>query len=238
MACRAGGWRLGLAGGYSTTDFSIAGQDASGSSDNWHVGLYGGKMWGPLALRAGLAYTWQDIGTARSVAFPGFSDNLSADYDAGTFQAFGELGWRADTAFAAFEPYANLAYVGLDTGAYLEQGGAAALISDGSQMDTTFTTLGLRTSKAFVVGTTQATLRGALGWRHAFGDITPAISQGFVISDAFTITGVPIAEDAALLEAGMDVLIGAGTTLGIAYTGQFGDSLTQNGFNASLKVGF
>jgi len=107
-----------------------------------------------------------------------------------------------------------------------------------AQMDTTFTTLGLRMSKAFVVGTTGATLRRALGWRHAFGDITPAISQGFVISDAFTVTGVPIAENAALLEAGLDVRIGAGTTLGIAYSGQFGESLSQNGFNADLTVGF
>ena len=81
-------------------------------------------------------------------------------------------------------------------------------------------------------------MRGALGWRHAFGDITPAISQAFVSSDAFTVTGVPIAEDAAVLEAGLDVLLGASTTLGVAYTGQFGDGVTQNGFNATLKVSF
>ena len=233
-----GGWRLGVAGGYSYSDFSTDGSNASGNGDNWHVGLYGGKAWGPLALRTGLAYTWQDASTARSVAFPGFSENLSADYDADTFQAFGELGWRADSAFASFEPYVNLAYVGVDTGAYSEQGGAAALVSNGSEMDTTFSTLGFRVSKEIVLGMTEATLRGALGWRYAFGDVTPTISQSFLTSDAFTVTGVPIAENAALLEAGLDMQMGPGTTLGVVYTGQFGDSASQNGLNANLTVDF
>ncbi|HWK65119.1 MAG TPA: autotransporter domain-containing protein [Rhizobiaceae bacterium] len=232
------GWRLGVAGGYSHSDFSIARRNSSGDSDNWHVGLYGGKVWGPLALRTGLTYTWQGVTTARSVAFPGYSDSLNADYDTGTFQAFGELGYRIDTAHASFEPYANLAYVSLDTGGYREKGGAAALFSDGAGMDTTFSTLGLRASKEIALGSHDATVRGAIGWRHAFGDITPAIGQAFVSSDAFTVTGAPVAENAAVVEAGFDLLVGTSTTIGLAYTGQFGDSVTRNGFDATLKVSF
>ncbi|WP_018391443.1 autotransporter domain-containing protein, partial [Ancylobacter sp. FA202] len=234
----ADGWRLGIAGGYSFTDFSIADRASSGSSENWHIGLYGGKVWGPLALRSGVAYTLQDVSTTRSVGFPGFYDSLTADYDVGTLQAFGELGYRIDTPFAALEPYVNLAYVSLDSGSYAERGGSAALYSSGSDMGTTFTTLGLRVSKALTFDSYEVTLRGVLGWRHAFGDITPAVSQAFVSSDAFTVTGVPIAEDAAVLELGLDMLVGANTTLGIAYTGQFGDGVTQNGFNAVLKASF
>lgn len=232
------GWRLGVAGGYSYTNFDVSDRNSSSDSDNWHLGLFAGNQWGALALRTGLAYTWQDVSTSRSVAFTGYSDSLSADYDAGTFQAFGELGYRIDTAAAAFEPFANLAYVSVSSDGYTEQGGAAALTGDASDMDTTFTTLGLRVAKEIVLGKTDATLRGALGWRHAFGDITPAATQTFAGSDPFTITGTPIAEDAAVLEAGLDVLIGPSSTLGVAYTGQFGDGVTQNGFNATLKVAF
>ncbi|MBS9478669.1 autotransporter outer membrane beta-barrel domain-containing protein, partial [Ancylobacter radicis] len=232
------GWRLGVAGGYSYTDFSISGRNSSGSSDNWHIGLYGGNEWGPLALRTGLAYTWQDISTNRSVAFTGYSDSLSAGYTAGTVQAFGELGYRFDAAGIAFEPFANLSYVSLDQDGYTEEGGAAALTGDSQTMDTTFTTLGLRLAKEIAFGSTAATLRGAIGWRHAFGDIDPTVTQAFAGSDAFTITGAPIAEDAAVLEAGLDVLISATSTLGIAYTGQYGDGVTENGFNARLTVRF
>lgn len=232
------GWRLGLAGGYSYTDFSISGRNASGNSDNWHIALYGGNVWGPLALRTGLAYTWHDISTNRSVAFTGFADSLSADYNAGTVQAFGELGYRIDAMGVAFEPFANLAYVSLSQDGYTERGGAAALTGGSETMDTTFSTLGLRLSKEVSFGATTATLRGALGWRHAFGDSSPTVSQAFVGWDAFTVTGVPIAEDAAVLEAGVDMLITPSATLGIAYTGQYGDGVTENGFNARLSVKF
>ncbi|WAC27609.1 autotransporter outer membrane beta-barrel domain-containing protein [Ancylobacter sp. SL191] len=232
------GWRLGVAGGYSYTDFSISGRNSSGSSDNWHIGVYGGNAWGPLALRTGLAYTWQDISTNRSVAFTGYSDSLSADYDAGTVQAFGELGYRIDAAGIAFEPFANLSYVSLHQDGYTEEGGAAALTGDSQTMDTTFTTLGLRLAKEIAFGSTAATLRGALGWRHAFGDIDPTVTQAFAGSDAFTVTGAPIAEDAAVIEAGLDMLISPTATLGIAYTGQYGDGVSENGVNARLSVRF
>nr|WP_246339853.1 autotransporter domain-containing protein [Ancylobacter tetraedralis] len=232
------GWRVGVAGGYIYTDFSVSGRNASGSSDNGHVGLYAGKTWDALALRSGLAYTWHDVSTGRTVAFPGFADSLSADYNAGTFQAFGELGYRIEAPFASLEPFANLAYVHLNTDGYTEQGGAAALYSDGSDFDTTFATLGLRASRELTLGAYEATLRGTLGWRHAFGDIAPSVTQAFLGSDAFTVTGVPIAEDAAVLEAGLDLRLSASSTLGIAYTGQFGDGVTQNSFNASLTVKF
>ncbi|RLP78198.1 autotransporter domain-containing protein [Xanthobacter tagetidis] len=232
------GWRLGVAGGYSDTAFSISGRNASGSSENWHAGLYGGRTWGPLALRAGLAYTLQDISTSRSVAFTGYRDNLSADYDAGTVQAFGELGYRIDAAGIAFEPFANLAYVSLHQDGYREQGGAAALTGDAQTMATTFTTLGLRLARDVALGPTTATLRGSVGWRHAFGDVLPTVTQAFAGSDAFTITGAPIAQDAAVLEAGLDMRLAPGATLGVAYTGQFGDGVSDNGFNARLSVRF
>ena len=232
------GWRLGITGGYSYTDFDVDSRNSSGDSENWHIGLYGGNQWGPLGLRTGLAYTFHDVEMSRAVGFTGFSDALSSDYDAGTFQAFGELGYRIDTAFAAFEPFANLAYVSLHTDGFTEDGGAAALAGSSSTTDTSFTTLGLRASKTVLIGNAETTLRGALSWRHAFGDVTPLATQAFAGSEAFTGAGTPIAEDAALIEAGFDVLVSDSTTLGVAYSGQFGDGVTQNGFNATLKVTF
>jgi outer membrane autotransporter protein len=232
------GWRLGVVGGYGYTSFDFDGRNASGSSDDWTVGAYAGNQWGALGLRTGLAYTWQDVESSRSVAFEGFADQLKADYDAGTFQAFGELGCRIETVFASFEPFAGLAYVSLDTNGFGEAGGAAALTASGSGMDTTFSTLGLRLAKEVTIGSLAATLRGTVGWQHAFGDVTPRATQAFLGSVPFTVTGVPLAEDAALIEAGLDLSLAEATTLGLAYAGQFGDGITQNSFNATLKVSF
>lgn len=234
----AAGWRLGVVGGYGYTSFDFDGRNASGSSDDWTISAYAGNQWGALGLRTGLAYTWQDVESSRSVAFEGFADQLKADYDAGTFQVFGELGYRIETGFVAFEPFAGLAYVSLDTSGFGETGGAAALTASGSDMDTTFTTLGIRLAKEVTIGSLAATLRGTVGWQHAFGDVTPRATQAFLGSIPFTVTGVPLAEDAALVEAGLDLTLTEATTLGFAYAGQFGDSTTQNSVNATLKVSF
>lgn len=234
----ASGWRLGVVGGYSQTDLDAKGRYASAQSDNWHLGVYGGNQWGPIGLRAGLVQTWHNIDASRSVAYTGFSDSLTADYDARTFQAFGEMGYRIDTTVAAFEPFANLSHVRLRTDGFNETGGAAALSVDSETTNTTFTTLGLRASAPLQLGSTSANLKGTLGWRHAYGDITPESSQSFAGSNAFVVEGSPIAKDAALVEVGFDMAITQASTFGVSYSGQFGSGAQRNGFNAALKVGF
>lgn len=232
------GWRLGVVGGYSQTDLNGKGRNASADSDNWHLGIYGGNQWGPIGLRAGLVHTWHSIDSSRSVSYSGFSDSLGADYHARTLQAFGELGYRIDTTVAAFEPFANLSHVRLHTDGFTEKGGAAALTVDGNNTNTTFTTLGMRASAPLQLGSTNANLKSTLGWRHAYGDITPESTQLFAGSNPFTVEGVAIAKDAALVEAGFDMAITESAKFGLSYVGQFGSGTTQNGVNATLNVKF
>jgi subtilase-type serine protease len=231
-------WRVGLLAGYSHTSFDVDDRAASGSSNNYHLGVYAGTQRGPLGFRSGLAYTWHRIETDRLVAFPGFSDSLSADYDAGTFQAFGELGYRLDTASASFEPYANLAYVNFDADGFSENGGAAALSGADQSSDATFTTLGLRAASSFTLGSVNATARGGIGWRHAFGDVAPETSLAFAGGSSFAVRGAPIAEDAALIEAGLDVSLTETAMLGLDYQGQLASDAQEHGFNAKLAVRF
>jgi len=230
--------RLGILAGYSHDSFDVDARASSGSSDNYHLGLYGGTQRGALGLRGGIAYTWHKLSTSRSAVFPGFSERLEADYDAGTFQAFGEAGYRIDTATASFEPFANLAHVSLRTGAFTEKGGAAALASPSQTTDTTFTTLGVRASTVFSLGATRATARGMVGWRHAFGDIVPSATHDFARSGLFTIAGVPIARNAAVLEAGLDFAVSDNATLGVSYSGQFGSGARDNSAKADFSIRF
>lgn len=230
--------RLGLMAGYSHSSFHADGRSSSASSDNYHLGLYGGTQWGAVGFRSGLAYSWHDIETSRSVIIPGFADSLSGDYDAGTFQAFGELGYRIDTTVASFEPFANLAYVNLRSDGFSESGSAAALSGHSETTETTFTTLGLRASSNLMLGTMKSVARGTLGWRHAFGDVTPGATHSFAGGEAFTVAGVPIAENSAVIEAGLDLTVTEAATVGVSYQGQFGSGVQQNGFNAKLNVRF
>jgi outer membrane autotransporter protein len=233
-----GDWRLGLLAGYSRSSFDVDDRASSGSSNNYHLGLYGGTQWGNLAFRTGAAYTWHDIDTNRTAAFPGFADSLSADYSAGTFQAFGELGYGIELGATRFEPFANLAHVSLRTDSFTEQGGPAALSVDGGTTAVTFTTLGLRAEHTMALGTVNATLRGMIGWRHAFGDLTPESVNAFAGGDAFTIAGAPIAQDSAVIEAGLDFNLTPEATFGLSYTGQIASDAYDHGFRANLSVRF
>lgn len=231
-------WRVGLLAGYSRSSFDVDHRASSGDSDNYHLGLYGGTQWGALGIRAGAAYTWHDIEIDRAVGFTGFADSPSASYDAATAQVFGEVGYRVDTAVASFEPFAGVAYVNLNTDGFTEDGGAAALSVDGATTDTTFTTLGVRVATDFTLGTMQATARGMLGWRHAFGDITPLSTHTFAGGDAFTVAGVPIAQDAAVIEAGLDFVITQKAILGISYNGQIASDARDHGLKADFTMKF
>lgn len=234
-----GNWRLGAVAGYSRSDFDVKGRQSSGESDNYHLGLYGGANWGALTLRTGAAYTWHDISTNRTVSFPGFGDRLKGDYGAGTTQLFGELAYGFALGATRIEPFANLAYVSLHTDGFRETGGAAALTGAAATTDATFTTLGLRASTRLTLGGASLTAKGTLGWRHAFGDVTPLASLRFAGGgNGFGIGGVPIARNAALIETGLDYALSPNATLGVSYGGQFGSGIADHAAKANFNVRF
>jgi outer membrane autotransporter protein len=231
-------WRVGLVTGYSRSSFHADDRASSGDSDNYHLGLFGGTSFGNLGLSLGAAHTWHEIETNRGIVFPGFADSAEASYDARTAQVFGELGYRIDRGPFAFEPFANLAYVNVHADEFAESGGAAALTGASGTTDATFATLGLRAATDLPLGGINATARGMVGWRHAFGDVTPLADFAFAGGDAFAIAGTPIAEDALVLEAGVDVGLSEKASLGISYSGQIGDGAQDHGFRADFSVKF
>lgn len=234
----ADNWRIGLLTGYSRSNFSVDAQRALSGSDNYHFGVYGGTQRGNLAFRFGSTYTWHDITSSRSVALPGFFNRLSADYSASTAQVFGELGYQIEAGQFGFEPFANLAYVNLHSNGFVERGGAAALTSRGGDTGTAFTTLGLRASTDFALGNVRTTARGTLGWLHAYGDLTSVSVMSFAGGNPFIVTGVPIATDAAVVEAGLDLHVTRQATLGISYGGQFGGAVTDQSVRGNFTMRF
>ncbi|MCA0276720.1 MAG: autotransporter domain-containing protein [Proteobacteria bacterium] len=233
-----GDWRVGLLAGYSRTSFETDGGASSGDSDNFHLGVYGGRHFGAVALRAGAAYTRHSIDTTRTISFPGLSETLKASYDAGTAQVFVEAGYRAEMGRVAFEPFAGLAYVSTSTDGFTETGGAAALTGADKSFDSTTSTLGLRAATDLHLGDAKATARGGLGWRHAFGGVEPSSTVAFAGGDSFTVYGAPIARDALLIEAGFDLAIAPKATLGLTYTGQIANGARDHGAKATLAAKF
>jgi subtilase-type serine protease len=72
--------------------------------------------------------------------------------------------------------------------------------------------------------------RASLAWQHAFDNAAPGAVLAFQAAPAtpFTISGVPIARDALLAEAGLDLAIGRHATVGVSYTGQIARNVTDH----------
>ena len=230
--------RLGVVGGYSHSTLSVHDRNSSASSENFDLGVYGGGQWDRLGISFGANYTWHNIDTQRSVAFPGVVDNLSADYQARTAQVYGDVGYKLNLGGLNFEPFAGLAYVNLDRDGFQEKGGIAALSGQDSSTDATFTTLGVRLENTFKLGEINVTANGMVGWRHTFDKVTPTSTHAFASGNPFTISGVPLAQDVAVFEVGINAALNEQLSVGLSYSGQFGDGLQDQGLRGSLNWRF
>ncbi|MDH4986713.1 autotransporter-associated beta strand repeat-containing protein [Aminobacter anthyllidis] len=230
--------RIGAFAGYNNGSFSAHDRASSGDSSAYHAGVFAGGQWEAFSLRAGAAYSWADIDTSRTVAFANFNDKLTASYDAGTAQLFGEASYRLQKGDAIVEPFAALAYINVKTDGFTEKGGQAALTASAATTETTFATLGVRASTDISIRGMDAKLHGMVGWRHAFGDVTSLTSVAFKGASAFTVAGTPIAKDTAIVEAGLDLTLTPDATLGVTYAGQFGSGAVDQSFRANLGVSF
>ncbi len=238
-----GGWRLGGAVGYTGSHNSVADVSSRMSVDSYTATVFGGKNIeagpGHFRFMAGAAYTWHEIDAKRNVAVGGLNQRLESSYDASSTQVFTELGYKLPLGDAyAIEPFAGVAWNQVRTRGFQESGGTAALRGEGSTDDVTSTTLGLR--GAMLIGSDNAPgrLTATLGWRHAMGDVKPTQKLAFEGGSTFTVSGVPIARDAAVLGLGAEVALTRNTTAGVAYDAQFGGGNRQQAGMFKLMTRF
>jgi outer membrane autotransporter protein len=233
---RFGDWRAGFAVGYTNSAVTVAPRASSASIDTAHFAAYAATSRGAFNLRTGADFAWNNISTSRSIAFPGFADAASARYGAGEVQLFGELGYGIAWGALAAEPFGGLAFVHLRTDSFAEAGGIAALLGRSNSEDIGYSTLGGRVATTYVLSNGMTLVpRASAAWQHAFGNVTPAAALAFQsIGTPFSVNGVPIAQDSALVSGGADLRLNPHASVGIAYLGE----LARNGHDQSIKGSF
>ncbi|MEI9916923.1 MAG: autotransporter domain-containing protein [Methylovirgula sp.] len=137
-------WLAGLAAGYTNSSLSVAARASAADINTAHFAAYAAGTYNSWNFRSGAAFSWSDISTNRMVLFPGFSEATNANYNAGTTQAFGEVGYARALGNIAIEPFAGAAYVHLGTAGFTEAGQTAALSGAGINEDVGYSSLGLR----------------------------------------------------------------------------------------------
>ncbi|EAV40672.1 possible serine protease/outer membrane autotransporter [Stappia aggregata IAM 12614] len=236
-----GGVLAGILAGYELAGVAIDEHRSDTDIESFLVGTYISRTFGPVQVMAGSVLAKNEIGTTREVAFNGFSDTLTADYRSSTFQLFGEAGYAVESGFVQLTPYAGLALAYLDTDAFGEQGGDAALDVAASSQALGVSTLGLRARRYIAgpwLGEAGLTLDGTVAWRHSFGDVTPGVTSSFAGGDPFDIQGAPLDENTLLLHAGAIFDLSGRLAVSATYHGEFGAATSGNAFQAGLNLKF
>ena len=107
--------------------------------------------------------------------------------------------------------------------------------------DVGYTTLGIRLAKDFALQNGMVLVpRASLAWQYAFGDLTPEASLAFADASNlnFTVAGAPIAQNAALIDAGFDLRLSARARLGLSYYGQLSADAQQNAVRGNFSWRF
>ncbi|MNK97621.1 Extracellular serine protease precursor [compost metagenome] len=140
------------------------------------------------------------------------------------------------TPHITLEPFAGLSWSNLRTRGFSESGGSAALSAQRQSQTLTSSLAGLRAG--WQVPDSAIALRGMLGWRHAYGSVRPSTSLAFDSGDSFSVTGTPIARDAARVEFGADVATIRNLTIGLGYAGEFGGGNRQHAGTVDMRWRF
>ncbi|RMR14879.1 Autotransporter protein with acid phosphatase passenger domain [Pseudomonas amygdali pv. ulmi] len=231
-------WRIGALAGFSNSSFDLRHASGSTDSDNYHLGVYGGAKWGQLGLRLGAVRTWHELTAKRTLDLPGSSEHFKEDYKAATNQVFGELGYTLEMGNAQLEPFANLAHVRLDTDAFDENSNAISLQNKSQDNHITFSTQGLRAATRLSAGSVVIKPNATLGWRRAYGDVTPESRSAFSGGSTFELSGAPIARSAAVLGAGVDLGLSDTLSVGLSYDGQVSNDASDQSLNARVTLAF
>jgi outer membrane autotransporter protein len=149
---------------------------------------------------------------------------------------FGEIGYGLEFGTVAIEPFVGLAWVNQHTDAFTEVGGPAALAGAATSRSVGYSSVGLRFATVWVTGGGSAIIpRATVAWQHTFGGLAPATALAFQNTGvAFTVAGVPLARDSALVETGFDFVISPSAKFGLFYSGQFADRVHDHAGKGKL----
>ncbi|MHC8339279.1 autotransporter serine peptidase EprS [Pseudomonas sp. HLT2-19-2] len=233
--------RIGLVTGYSDSSVSMgSGTHSSAKVDSYHLGAYAGRESGAWRLSAGGAYSWHRADIKRDLQYGDVSAKQKAKVDAGTTQVFGEAAYRLNLQPLALEPFANLAYVHLNTEGFTEKGDAAALKSSGDTREAVLSTLGVRALKTVnLSGQQRLDLSSSLGWQHNLSNTDSEEHLAFASgSTAFSVESSPMVRDAALVGAHASLALSRDIRLNLDYTGQLANREKSHGVGLSLNWQF
>ncbi len=80
----------------------------------------------------------------------------------------------------------------------------------------------------------------SFAYRHAFGELTPTTREYFAQGGGttFDIAGVPLSENAAVVDAGLKAVMSDRIDVGVSYIGQYGERSRDTGIRGKFCLKF
>jgi len=229
--------RAGFVAGYLRSDLNADARASSAGIDSVQIGAYAGGKLGALNVRTGASYSFDSIDVSRGIFFPGFTDQTKASFHGNVGQVFGEVGYGMTLGHVAVEPLGGLAYVHVHDNSFAESGGAAALSGASTHENIGYSFLGFRSATVLPLANGTALVpRLSAQWQYAFGDVAPVAGLAFQsIGTAFSVAGIPIARNTALIETGFDWRFSPRAKLGAYYQGELAAHAESHAFKGTFS---
>ena len=233
----AGNLRVGLAGAFTEQKIQPRARASTANGNSGHAAVYADWSDDVWVIKAGGELGRGYSNVSRSVSFTGDTDTSRQTHTSA--QVFGDAGYNFTFRGTAVEPYADLAWISVQTGGFSETGGATTALSGSSGSDSSaYSTLGLR----FVPGSIpmgddiQLVPHLDLGWQHAFNTIRPGELMNFAATgSAFAVAGVPLDQDAAAPQVTFDLQLPSGIDLSLGYDGLISGKVQDHTVEARLN---
>ena len=213
--------RVGVSGGYRSGDASLGARRSEADLEEVSGAVYARGDVGAFALRLGATYSNYDFRTRRTAQAGDISQELTATYGGRAIQTFGEVGRAVPLGIGKVEPFVGLNAMWLKNDAFTETGGSLALTSENKERRRAWSTLGLKASVPLIVGS-PVNFGAKVGWQRALTRSTVESDLAFVAGGPdFSVEGVPLARDAAVVDAGVHWMSEQGLGLSVTYNGSF-----------------
>lgn len=234
------GLLLGAALEYSKSYIRVDARRSRADIESIGALLYAGRNMGDYQIMGGAGVSSHQIDSRRFTGLMPLSGPLDGDYSGLSGNIWLDASREVDSGNLTLTPFVRLDQTVSHTSDFTEENNIAALQSSEDTQSSTFTTLGVRGERnIFETPELTTQITGKLGWRHAFGDLTPEQTMRYAIgSNAFSIEGRALDRDVMTVKLGLAARSENGFTLDIGYSGSYGDDSMAHGMMATARFVF
>jgi len=205
--------------------------------DGGKIGLYATAFGGGFYVDTAVTGGFNSYDTDRTALL----GSAHGSTDGADFTALLAVGYDWKSGGLSIGPVANFQYTYVDFDGFTESGSLAPLKFNNQNADSIRTSIGLKTSYDWKVGSVLVRPEIRAAWQHEFGDTEYSIVSRFAngAGSTFTVNGPQIGRDSLLIGAGAAVLLNDRVSIYAYYDGELArTNYISNNVSAGLRLTF